>query len=137
MPNSYVRIWVHAVWATKYRNFYIHLDKEKPIYNHMYEQFIKMGCPVRVINGMQDHVHCLFLLNPKFPLDQVIKQVKGSTSYFVNKNNLIPEHFKWQDGFLAKAVGDEGLPKLHSYIRNQKRRHGNQLKYKPQITSQP
>jgi REP element-mobilizing transposase RayT len=96
----------------------------------MREQFEKMGCPVRVINGMQDHVHALFLLNPNVALAKIMQQVKGSTSYFVNKNNLISQHFKWQDGFWAKALGDEAVPIVHSYIRNQKRRHGNQPKYR-------
>ncbi len=126
MPNSYVRTWIHAGWSTKYRSFFIHREVESHIYQHMREQFEKMGCPVRVINGMQDHVHALFLLNPNVALAKIMQQVKGSTSYFVNKNNLISEHFKWQDGFWAKALGDEAVPIVHSYIRNQKRRHGNQ-----------
>lgn len=65
MPNSYVRIWIHAVWSTKYRSFFIHFDKEGIIHDHMLEQFQNMGCRVKAINGMQDHVHCLFSLNPK------------------------------------------------------------------------
>ena len=129
MPNSYVRIWIHAVWSTKYRNFYIHLDKEGPIHQHMHQQFLKMGCRVKAINGMQDHVHCLFSLNPKVPLDRIMQQVKGSTSYFVNKNNIIPEHFKWQDGFWATSLSDERVKIVHAYIRNQKRKHGRQPRY--------
>jgi hypothetical protein len=43
---------------------------------------------------------------------------------------LISEHFKWQDGFWTKALGDEAVPIVHSYIRNQKRRHGSQPRYR-------
>jgi len=129
MPNSYVRIWIHAVWSTKYRNFFIHLDKEGLIHDHMRDQFLKMGCKVKSINGMQDHVHCLFSLNPKVPLDKIIQQVKGSTSYFINKNNIIPEYFKWQDGFWASSLSEERVKIVHAYIRNQKRKHNQQPRY--------
>jgi REP element-mobilizing transposase RayT len=129
MPNSYVRIWIHAGWSTKYRDFLIHFEKEKVIHDYMKEQFEKMGCPVRAINGMPDHVHALFMLNPNVSLAKIIQQVKGSTSYFINKNNIIPEYFKWQDGFWAKALGDDAVKIVHSYIRHQKRRHCKQLRY--------
>jgi putative transposase len=129
MPNSYVRIWIHAVWSTKYRSFFIHFDKEKIIHDHMLEQFQNMGCRVKAINGMQDHVHCLFSLNPKIPLDRIIQQVKGSTSYFVNKNNIIPEYFKWQDGFWAQGLCEEKMSIVHQYILNQKRKHNQQPRY--------
>lgn len=33
---------------------------------------------------MPDHVHCLFLLSPQKSIAEVIKQVKGSSSHWVN-----------------------------------------------------
>ena len=89
----------------------------------MRTQFIEMGCPVRIINGMPDHVHCLFLLNSQKSIADVIKQIKGSTSHFVNQENLINEKFAWQTGYAAFSVSESAMDKVFHYIKNQKEHH--------------
>ena len=83
----------------------------------MRQQFIESGCPVRIINGMQDHVHCLFLLNPQKAVTEIIKQVKGSSSHSVNEENLITEKFAWQTGYAAYSVSESQLEKVFVYIK--------------------
>ncbi len=63
MSHSYNKIWLHVVFATKNRTPLIKPVVEKQIHAHMQEQLIENGCPVRIINGMPDHVHLLFLQN--------------------------------------------------------------------------
>jgi REP element-mobilizing transposase RayT len=93
MPNSYNKIWIHAIWATKFRNELIDFSIEKQVYDYIRQELIDLGCPVRIINGMPDHVHSLFLLNPQKSITDVIKQVKGSSSHSINGENLILEKF--------------------------------------------
>ncbi len=73
-------------------------EYEQIIVDYMRSKFKELGCPVRIINGMSDHVHCLFLLNPNRSIADVIKNVKGSTSYFVNTILKSEIKFAWQDG---------------------------------------
>ena len=47
---------------------------------------------------------CLFLLNAQKSIAEVIKQIKGSASHWVNEQNLIPEKFAWQSGYGAYSV---------------------------------
>ncbi len=61
MPHSFNKIWIHAIWATKERLPLIQSSVEKNIYQYISEQLREQGCPVRIINGMPDHIHCLFL----------------------------------------------------------------------------
>ncbi len=72
---------------------------------------------------MPDHVHCLFLLSPQKTIAEIIKQVKGSTSHFINEQNLIPDKFAWQTGYAAYSVSQSVLEKVVEYIRNQKQHH--------------
>ncbi len=123
MPHSFNKIWIHAIWATKNRAPLIVLKSEKRVHDYMRGQFIEIGCPVRIINGMPDHVHCLFLLNPKKSISEVIKQVKGSTSHYINEQDLLPEKFAWQTGYAAYSVSESVLEKVFEYIRNQKQHH--------------
>lgn len=66
---------------------------EQKLFDFLKEELKKMGCMVSIVNGMPDHVHCLFGINPQKSITDIIKQIKGSSSYFVNSNNLIPEKF--------------------------------------------
>jgi REP element-mobilizing transposase RayT len=123
MPHSFNKIWIHAIWATKERQPFIHTEVESKIFDYMRMQFIDLGCPVRIINGMPDHVHCLFLLNPQKSIADVIKQVKGSTSHFINEQNLLSYKFAWQTGYAAYSVSESILERVFEYIQNQKEHH--------------
>ncbi len=123
MSHSYNKIWIHAVYATKFRAPLIHRTIEKMVYNHKREQLLEMGCPVRIINGMPDHVHLLFLQNPKMPITDILKQVKGNTSHWINEENITDEKFAWQTGYAAFSVSESQLEKVYRYILNQKQHH--------------
>jgi putative transposase len=126
MSHSHNKIWVHAIYATKDRQPLISLDIERRAYEHMREQLAEAGCPVRIINGMPEHVHLLFLLNPQKALTDVLKQVKGNTSHWINEQELIVEKFAWQTGYAAYSVSESQLDKVYNYILNQKEHHKKQ-----------
>ena len=123
MPHSFIKIWIHAIWATKERAPLVKPSVESNIYEYMRSQFIELGCPVRIINGMPVHVHCLFQLSREKSIADVIKQVKGSSSHYVNEQNLIVEKFAWQTGYAAYSVCESQLEKVFQYIKNQRAHH--------------
>ncbi|MFN3757538.1 MAG: IS200/IS605 family transposase, partial [Flavobacterium sp.] len=101
----------------------IKLAMEQKLYSFISEQLREKGCPVRIINGMPDHIHCLFLLSPQKSIADVLKQIKGSSSHFINQNNLISEKFAWQTGYAAYSVSESVVQKVFQYIKNQKQHH--------------
>ena len=123
MSHSYNKIMIHTVWATKERLPLILPNIENLVYGFIRKEFETIGCPVRIINGMPDHVHCLFSLNPNKSIAETIKQIKGSTSHSINENKLIAEKFSWQTGYAAYSVSDSVVPKVFDYIKNQKKHH--------------
>jgi REP element-mobilizing transposase RayT len=132
MPHSFNKIWIHAIWATKHRLPLIGRNVESKIYAFISEQFKDQGCPVKIINGMPDHVHSLFLLSPKTSMASIIKQVKGSSSYYINQNELTDQQFAWQTGYAAYSVSESVLERTFLYIQNQKQHHqklGSQYEY--------
>ena len=123
MPHSFNKIWIHAIWSTKDRHPFFHSNIEHKIYHFISEQFREQGCLVSIINGMPDHVHCLFLLSPQKSIAEVIKQIKGSSSHYINQNNLIVDKFSWQTGYAAYSVSESVVDKVHNYIHIQKQHH--------------
>jgi REP element-mobilizing transposase RayT len=72
---------------------------------------------------MPDHIHALFLLSPQKSIADVIKQIKGSSSHYINANNLIDHKFAWQTGYAAYSVSESAVDKVFQYIKNQKEHH--------------
>lgn len=123
MSNSFTKLWIHAIWATKNRQELIDYSIEEKLYDYIQEELIEQGCPVRIINGMPDHVHVLFLQNPQKTISDLLKQIKGSSSHFINSGDFILEKFAWQNGFAAYSVSESQLDVVYNYIRNQKQHH--------------
>ena len=123
MSHSFNKIWIHAIWATKERLPLLHQNSEQKVYSFIAEQLRELGCPVRIINGMPDHIHCLFLLNPQKSVADVIKQIKGSSSHYINENNIIQDKFSWQTGYAAYSVSESVVEKVFQYIKTQKEHH--------------
>lgn len=123
MSHSFTKLWIHAIWSTKNRQELIDYSIEKKLYDCIREQLIELGCSVRIINGMPDHVHVLFLQNPQKTISDLIKQIKGSSSHFINSGDFILEKFAWQTGFAAFSVSESQLDVVYNYIKNQKQDH--------------
>ena len=123
MPHSFNKVWIHAFWATKNRGKLIDFSIERQVYEYIRQELIELGCPVRIINGMPDHIHALFLLNPQKSIADVIKQIKGSSSHSINGENLMIEKFAWQTGYAAYSVSESQLEAVYNYIKNQKQHH--------------
>jgi putative transposase len=126
MPHSFSKIWIHAIWATKYRAQLIAPQSEDKIYTCLVEQFKDLKCYVRIINGMPDHVHALFQLHPTRSVAEVISIVKSKSSSHVNYEGLVLPKFSWQVGYAAYSVSESLLPKAFNYIKNQKKHHLSQ-----------
>lgn len=123
MSHSFTKLWIHAIWATKNRQELIDDSIEKKLHNYIQQGLIELGCPVRIINGMPDHLHILFLQNPQKTISDLLKQIKGSSYHFINSGELILEKFAWQEGFAAYSVSESQLDVVHNYIKNQKQHH--------------
>ena len=123
MSHSYLKIWIHAIWATKYRLPLVTLPLETLLYTQMKKEFAECGCVVKIINGMPDHVHCLFMMNAQKSPGDIIKQVKGGSSHWINQQNTLREKFAWQTGYAAYSVSESQLDKVFQYIKNQKLHH--------------
>ena len=123
MSKSFNRIWIHAIWVTKNREPLITHKLEKSMHPFLKEQFNGLSSQVLIINGMADHVHSLFSLSRQKSIADVMKQIKGASSRFVNKNSLISGRFEWQPGYAAFSVSDSETKKVFNYILNQKIYH--------------
>jgi putative transposase len=75
------------------------------------------------INGMADHIHVLFGFRPTQSLSDLMQDIKGNSSKWINEKGFIKARFSWQDGYGAFSYSKSDLPKVIQYIKNQEERH--------------
>jgi REP element-mobilizing transposase RayT len=78
------------------------------------------------INGYVDHVHGLISLGTDQTIEKLMQLIKGESSFWINKNNLCPTKFGWQDEYFVVSVSDSLVDKVREYIRKQEAHHRQQ-----------
>jgi len=93
------------------------------VFMHIKEYAESKGINVDVVNGYLDHAHCLICLSREQTIADVMKIIKGESSYWINKNNLTKERFIWQDDYWAVSVSEKHVSRVRSYILRQEEHH--------------
>ncbi len=124
MAHSLVKVWIHAIFATKDRTSLIKETFEAQLHTHIKEKLEKeLDCKVRNINGTEDHIHILFLFSPNYSLKDIFQNIKGESSHWVNDNKLQNYKFEWQDEYIAVSIGHSQVNRVRDYIKNQEEHH--------------
>ena len=120
----FIKIYIHFVWSTKNRVPYLSSPElRKKMWKHIYENAKKKGIFIDFINGYQEHCHCLVSLGDNQTLRQLMQHIKGESSHWINKEQLLKEKFEWQDEYFAVSVSESMVDKVRNYIRKQENHH--------------
>ncbi len=120
---SYTKIWLHCVWSTKNRSNTISNSFRPALLSHIREQAQKKGILLDYINAHKDHVHALINLGKTQTIADVMQQIKGESSHWINKQKVMPFKFNWQDDYFAVSVSHSHVNKVRAYIKNQDEHH--------------
>lgn len=81
------------------------------------------GHKLIAINGMPDHIHLFIGMKPNQSLSDLMQDVKGDSSRWVNEKALIKGKFEWQAGFGGFSYSISQIDAVVKYINNQKTHH--------------
>jgi len=73
--------------------------------------------------GTLNHVHLLVGLKLPDKFSDFIRDVKASSSLWMNKNLSQNQCFAWQEGYGSFSVSYSSLEKVEHYIKNQVEHH--------------
>ena len=135
MSKVFHRLFYHIVWTTKYRQPIITEEIEKYLFPFLENKAKRFGCIIHKCNGMEDHIHIAISIPPSESVSDIIGKLKGSSSYFLNKELQITDDFYWSDGYGVLSFAERDLPAVMKYIEKQKEYHKqNKLNLKLEIT---
>jgi REP element-mobilizing transposase RayT len=75
------------------------------------------------INGMPDHVHMFFGMRPTQSLSDLMQDIKGGSSQWINDKKFSKSRFEWQQGFGAFSYSKSQASTVIGYIHNQEAHH--------------
>ena len=93
------------------------------IFEHIRENAKKKRIHIDFLNGWVEHVHCLISLASDQTIEQLMKLIKGESSFWINKNQLTATKFAWQDEYFAASVSESNLASVRRYIARQEVHH--------------
>lgn len=123
MANSYTQIHIHAVFAVQNRMSLINKKWEDELYKYITGIIQNNGHKLIIINGDYDHIHVLLGLRPTQSISDLMQDIKGSSSKWINLNKFVNGKFSWQEGYGAFSYAKTDLKNVINYIENQKEHH--------------
>ena len=121
---SWVKIWVHMVFTTKYRTPYLATpDLRDAMFRHIKQNAREKNIWLDCVNGYSEHAHCLISLGREQTICDVAQLIKGESSFWMNKQGLLDQPFIWQDDYWAVGVSESHMQRVRKYIHNQEEHH--------------
>jgi putative transposase len=125
MANTYTQLYVHIVFAVEGRQNLIQPEHNDELQKYISGVVAAQNHKLIAINNMPDHVHLLIGFRPDATLSDLVRDIKASSSKFINEKHWVMGRFSWQEGFGAFSYSRSQLDSVIRYIQNQQQHHAN------------
>jgi REP element-mobilizing transposase RayT len=123
MANTYTQIHIQAVFVVQNRACLINPEWKNHLYSYMSGIIQQQNHKALIINGMPDHIHVFFGLNPAQSLSELMQDIKAGSSKWINDSGLTKTRFSWQKGYGAFSYSKSQIERVYNYIQNQEEHH--------------
>lgn len=96
----YTKVFIHYIWSTKNREHLISKELKPLLLQHIKENSIKKEIFIDTLNCVSDHIHLLISLGTEQTISKTAMLIKGESSFWVNKQQIIKHKFEWQENTL-------------------------------------
>lgn len=121
--HSYSRVWLHIVWATLERRPLLDKPSAAKVSTHLHDYAKEKNIYMKINFVNPDHVHALIDLPTSLCIEDMMQLLKGSSSHWINEQNLVAGKFGWGRGYGVFSVSESGVAEVCAYIANQEEHH--------------
>jgi putative transposase len=125
-PGAFTQLYVQLIFAVKNRDAVLYKDIRPKVFAYMGGIILNLRQKPIIINGISNHVHIFFGMNPKMSVSDTVHEIKRNTSIFINDNKLCVGKFAWQDGYGGFTYSRSQVDHVYKYIQNQEKHHENE-----------
>jgi REP element-mobilizing transposase RayT len=123
MANTYTQLYIHCVFAVKYRAATLSDKWDERLRQYITGIVQEYGHKMLAINNVADHIHMLIGLDPRQSISDLLRKVKGDSSEWINKQKFTSNKFQWQEGYGAFSHSRSQVDQVVRYIFNQQEHH--------------
>ncbi|MDZ7722038.1 MAG: IS200/IS605 family transposase [candidate division KSB1 bacterium] len=123
MANTYTQIYLQFVFAVKNRMSLIQSDWKDELYKYITGIAQNNKHKLIAINGMPDHLHLFIGYKPHQLIPDLLQDIKGCSSTWINERRLACGKFGWQAGYGAFSYSHSQINNVATYIKNQEKHH--------------
>ncbi len=123
MADTYTQIYIHTIFAVQNRMSLIRPDWKDELYKYITGIIKKNKHKLIAINGTSNHIHILIGYKPHQLIPDLIQDIKGSSSKWINEKRFVPGKFQWQAGYGAFSYSNSQIGNVVKYIENQEKHH--------------
>ena len=125
MSDTYTQLYIHIVFSVKGRQPLIPKQHKSELHKYMTGIIHNKKQKVMQLNSMPDHIHILVGMTPDIARSDLVRDIKGSTTRFINRQRWTTQKFMWQEGFAAFSYSYSQLEAVITYIKNQEKHHSH------------
>jgi REP element-mobilizing transposase RayT len=111
------------VFAVQNRTSLIQSDWKDELYKYITGIVQNNGHKLIAINGIPNHVHIAIGYKPHQLIPDLLQDIKGDSSKWINKKAIVRGHFNWQSGYAAFSFSHSQIDRVVRYINNQEQHH--------------
>jgi putative transposase len=123
MAHTRTNLLYHLIFGTKYTKRWIDAELADRLHPYLAGIVKRVDGNALAVNGMEEHVHLLVRIPPTLDVSALLRTLKANSSKWIHETFADKAGFQWQDGFGAFTVSASQVPRVVSYIRNQKMHH--------------
>ena len=121
--HSYSRCWLHLIWGTLNRERMLPREPASQVSRYLTEYSRGQGFHMKINYVNADHVHALIDLPTALSIEELMQLLKGSSSHWINANNILSGKFAWGRGYGAFSVSESNVGHVCAYIAGQEEHH--------------
>ena len=126
MANTYSQIYLQFIFAVKGRENLIKEDFREEVQKYISGIIENKKHQLISIYANPDHIHIfLSLKDLSSPISQLVKEIKVSSTNFINGKKYLNTPFYWQEGYGCFSYSKSQRDAVVNYIQNQKEHHKN------------
>lgn len=123
MANTYTQIYLHLVFAVQNRISLIHHEWKDELCKYITGIVQNNGHKLIAINGTSNHLHTAVGYKPHQPIPDLLQDIKGCSSKWINDMKFVIGKFNWQQGYGAFSFSHSHIDRIVKYINNQEQHH--------------
>ena len=123
MANTYTQIHIQSVFTVQNTDCVLRKSWKEDLNKYITGIIQNHGHKVLAINSMPDHVHVFFGMRPTQSLSDLMQDIKGDSSKWINQKGFIRGRFSWQEGYGAFSYSKSHVDNVIDYIKGQEIHH--------------